>query len=55
VQFRGNVPNFAYDAWTAEVVPAPDAPWAPDPRLLGLGLAGLVYALVLVRRRVRRR
>lgn len=47
LEYRGNVPLVAADAWTAEVVPAPDAPFAPDPRLVGLGL--LVAALALWR------
>lgn len=45
LEYRGNTPLVAADAWTAEVVHAPDAPFAPDPRLVGLGL--LVAALVL--------
>ena len=43
------------EAWAAEVVPAPDAPFAPDPRLVGLGLlvaSFVVWRLVV---RVRRR
>lgn len=39
-----DLPQFAARAWTAEVVPAPDAPFAPDPRLVG---AGAVVALLL--------
>lgn len=55
LEFSGNAPRVAADAWTAEVVPAPDAPFAPDPRLVGLGLlAGsfVVWRLVV---RLRRR
>lgn len=55
LEFSGNTPQAAAEAWTAEVVAAPDAPFAPDPRLVGLGLlAGsfVVWRLVV---RVRRR
>lgn len=45
--FSGNTPQLAADALAAEVAPAPDAPFAPDPRLVGPGL--LVAALVLRR------
>ena len=38
------VPEFAADAFTAEVVPAPEVPFAPDPRLV----AGVVTLLVLM-------
>nr|WP_300053117.1 hypothetical protein [uncultured Nocardioides sp.] len=56
VDFSGNTPQVAADAWTAEVVPAPGAPFAPDPRLVGLGLlvVALVVWRVLVRVRSRR-
>jgi hypothetical protein len=56
VDFSGNTPQVAAEAWTAEVVPAPDAPFAPDPRLVGLGLlvAALVVWRVVVRVRGRR-
>ena len=37
--FDGNTPQVAADAWAADVVPAPDAPFAPDPRLVGAGAA----------------
>lgn len=50
------MPQFAADALAAEVVPAPDAPFAPDPRLVGLGLlAGSFVAWRLVVRLRRRR
>ncbi len=56
LEFSGNTPDVAADAWTAEVVPAPDAPFAPDPRLVGLGLlAGSFVAWRLVVRVRRRR
>ena len=38
LEFSGNTPQVAADAWQAEVVPAPDPPFAPDPRLAGLVL-----------------
>lgn len=43
LEFSGNTPQVAADAWTAEVVPAPDAPFAPDPRLVGLGLLAAAF------------
>jgi hypothetical protein len=51
-----NLPKFAYGALGAEVVPAPDAPFAPDPRLVGLGMlaAVLVGWRIAVRVRSRR-
>jgi hypothetical protein len=53
--FSGNTPEVAAEAWTAEVVPAPDAPFAPDPRLVGVALLGAALAgwrwMVLARRR----
>lgn len=55
LEFSGNTPQVAAEAWAAEVVPAPDAPFAPDPRLVGLGLlvaSFVVWRLVV---RVRRR
>jgi hypothetical protein len=56
LEFSGNTPQVAADAWTAEVVPAPDAPFAPDPRLVGLGLlvAAFVGWRIAVRVRSRR-
>lgn len=55
LSFSGNTPQVAADAWAADIVPAPDAPFAPDPRILGLVLllSALVgwRSLVLVRRR----
>lgn len=56
LEFSGNAPEVAAEAWAAEVVPAPDAPFAPDPRLVGLGLlAGAFVAWRLVVRVRRRR
>ena len=56
LEFAGNTPQLAAEAWTAEVVPAPGAPFAPDPRLVGLGLlAGSFGAWRLVVRVRRRR
>lgn len=56
LEFSGNTPQVAAEAWAAEVVPAPDAPFAPDPRLVGLGLlAGAFVAWRLVVRVRRRR
>lgn len=51
-----DLPQFAAGAWAAEVVPAPDAPFAPDPRLVGVGaMAALVFGVVLWRELRRRR
>lgn len=55
LEFSGNTPRVAADAWTAEVVPAPDAPFAPDPRLVGLGLLVAAFAAWRVAVRVRSR
>jgi hypothetical protein len=41
------LPQFASDAWTAEVVVGPDAPFAPDPRWFAGGTAALVLLLVV--------
>lgn len=55
-EFHGNVPDsFASQVWSAEVVEAPDAPFAPDHRLVGLCLAGAVLLLVRLWLAVRRR
>lgn len=56
LEFSGNTPRVAAQAWAAEVVPAPDAPFAPDPRLVGLGLlvASFVVWRLVVRGRRRR-
>ncbi|MCP3423646.1 hypothetical protein [Nocardioides pinisoli] len=56
LEFSGNFPQVAAEAWTADVVPAPGAAFAPDPRLVGLGLllaafAGWRVAVGLRRRR----
>lgn len=53
---EGNVPDVAADAWSAELVDAPDAPFAPDPRLVAflVGLFLVVGAAVLRRVRSRR-
>jgi hypothetical protein len=50
------MPQFAADALAGDVVPAPDAPLAPDPRLVGLGLlvAAFVGWRIAVRGRSRR-
>ncbi len=48
--------SVAAEAWAGEVVPSPDAPLAPDPRVVGLVLVGgalLVWRVVLVVRRRR--
>lgn len=55
LEFSGNTPQVAADAWTADVVPAPDAPFAPDPRLVGLGLLVAAFAAWRVAVRVRSR
>lgn len=56
LDIEGNVPVFAADAWAGDVVEAPDAPLAPDPRLVGLGLlvGALLVWRVVVRGRARR-
>ena len=55
-EFRGNVPDtFASRVWSADVVEAPDAPFAPDHRLVGLGLACAVLLVVRMGLAVRRR
>lgn len=46
---------FAADAWGAELVDAPDAPWAPDPRFVGLVLLVLGTFVVSLVNSVRRR
>lgn len=55
IDFRGNVPSFAADAWSADVIEAPDAPWAPDPRLLGVAVLVVGTFLVSLFNSVRRR
>ncbi|MBS2938147.1 hypothetical protein KDN32_10365 [Nocardioides sp. J2M5] len=49
LEVSGNTPQVAADAWAAELVPAPDPPFAPDPRLVGVGVlvAGLALWRVL--------
>jgi hypothetical protein len=56
LEFSGNTPQLAADALAAEVVQAPDAPFAPDPRLVGLGLLAGAFVVwrVVVRVRGRR-
>ncbi|WP_416958332.1 hypothetical protein ACNKF0_11020 [Nocardioides sp. T5] len=55
-EFSGSTPQVAADAWTAEVVPAPDAPFAPDPRVVGAGgILALVFCISLWRDLRRRR
>jgi hypothetical protein len=56
MDFEGNTPQVAAEAWTAEVVPAPDAPFAPDPRLVGAGaIVVLAFGISLWRDLRRRR
>jgi hypothetical protein len=55
LEFSGNTPQVAADAWAADVVAAPDAPFAPDPRLVGLGGAVVLAFSVSLWRDVRRR
>lgn len=56
VELRGTVPgSFATDALAGEIVKAPAAPFAPDPRLVGLSLFAAAVAVWLVARGVRRR
>ena len=55
VDFRGNVASFAADAWSADVIEAPHAPWAPDPRLAGLFLLVVGAFVVSLANSVRRR
>ncbi|CAB4946417.1 unannotated protein [freshwater metagenome] len=56
IQLQAATPHFAADAFAGDVVDAPDAPFAPDPRLVGLGLlAGAFVAWRLVVRVRRRR
>lgn len=50
-----NLPHFAADALAGDVVPAPDAPFAPDPRLVGFGLLVAAFAAWRVAVRVRGR
>ena len=47
--------SVAADAWAAEVVDAPDAPFAPDPRLVGLGATVLLIFCGSLWRDLRRR
>lgn len=56
LEFRGNVPStFATGVWPAETVTAPAAPFAPDPRVVGLLVAASAFvafrAWTFVRRR----
>lgn len=47
--------SVAAEAWTADVVDAPDAPFAPDPRLVGLGGTVVLVFVVSLWRDLRRR
>jgi hypothetical protein len=56
LELSGNTPQVAAGAWAAEVVPAPDAPVAPDPRLVGAGgMVALAFSVSLWRDLRRRR
>ncbi|WP_322921879.1 hypothetical protein [Nocardioides renjunii] len=56
LELRGALPvSVAAEAWTAEVVEAPDAPFAPDPRLVGVGGMVVIVFLVSLVRDLRRR
>lgn len=57
VEFRDlqEVRSFAADAWAADVIEAPDAPWAPDPRFVGLVLLVVGAFVVTLANRLRRR
>ncbi|CUR59068.1 hypothetical protein NOCA1170050 [metagenome] len=50
-----SIPQFAAGALSAEVVPAPDAPFAPDPRLVGAGGTVLLVFCISLWRDLRRR
>lgn len=54
LEFSGTTPQVAAEAWAAEVVPSPDAPFAPDPRLVGLGLLVAVFVVWRIAVRGRR-
>lgn len=47
--------SVAADAWAAEVVAAPDPPFAPDPRLVGAGAVVVLAFAISLWRDVRRR
>lgn len=57
LEVEGTMPSsIAADAWGGEVIEAPDAPWAPDPRLIGaflLVVGAFVISLVNSMRRRR--
>lgn len=55
LEFSGTTPQVAAEAWAAEVVPAPQAPFAPDPRLVGAALLALALVVWRVVVRVRER
>lgn len=55
LEFSGSTPQVAAEAWTADLVPAPDAPFAPDPRLVVLGGAVTITFLVSLWRSIRGR
>ncbi len=49
------MPSFAAGAWSAEVVPAPRAPFAPDPRQVAFVVGFVLVMGISVRRTVRSR
>ena len=55
LELSGNTPQVAAGAWAAEVVPAPGAPFAPDPRLVGAGGMVVLAFCVSLWRDLRRR
>ena len=55
LEFDGNIPSFAADAWSAEVIEAPDAPRAPDPRVVGALVLMVGAFVVTLANRLRRR
>ena len=51
-----SMPTFAMNAWRGDVIAAPDAPFAPDPRVVGLaGMVVIVFCVSLWRDLRRRR
>lgn len=55
LKFDGAIPTFAADAWSADVIEAPDAPWAPDPRVVGMVVLIVGAFVVSLARSLRRR